>query len=299
MITMLCAALLLACAAAARAEGEWLRVDKGVSYGETREGRKLYMNVYEPPQKKPHMPACISIHGGSWKEGDADGNAGFSVFLARQGMMVFDIDYRLTTEARWPAQIEDSKTAVRYVRSHCRENDVDPDRIMAAGGSAGAHLACLLAVLPQGKYEGVGWEGVSSSVQAVLNVVGPVDLNFFVDSEKMRTTSHFYEEGVQVIRMLAPSEEGDLAAMLREMSPVSYVKPGVCPHCNCYGGIDEVVMYDQGEKYHRALTAAGCVSSLYIAEGRGHEFSDDMKERAQAFCADFVSGANAFAPRKQ
>ncbi|MBQ9359088.1 MAG: alpha/beta hydrolase [Abditibacteriota bacterium] len=164
MITAICAALLLACAPAVMAAGEWLHVDKRVCFGETREGRKLYMNVYEPPEKKALMPACISIHGGSWKEGDADSNAGFSVFLARHGMMVFDIDYRLTTEARWPAQIEDCKTAVRFVRSSCRKYDIDPGRIMAAGGSAGAHLACMLAVLPQGKYEGAGLTEVSSSV---------------------------------------------------------------------------------------------------------------------------------------
>ncbi|MBQ9359089.1 MAG: prolyl oligopeptidase family serine peptidase [Abditibacteriota bacterium] len=124
-----------------------------------------------------------------------------------------------------------------------------------------------------------------------------MDLNFFVDSEKMKNTSGFYEEGVEAITMLAPSANGDLGAMLREMSPLTYVKPGICPHCSCYGAVDEVVMYDQGQKYHKALAEAGNATSLYIAPGRGHEFSDDMKERASAFCSDFVNGRNAFAAR--
>ena len=109
-----------------------INVTKNVIYGKTTAGRPLSMYVYEPEGLGDSAPAFISIHGGGWIWGTAEDNIEFSTFIAEQGFKVFDAEYRLTSEARWPAQIEDCKTAVRYVRANYRKYGVDPGRIMAA-----------------------------------------------------------------------------------------------------------------------------------------------------------------------
>ena len=161
----------------------------GVSHSQamvyrTDGARRVTLEVYRPspaadmaPSGQPR-PAVVAIHGGSWSGGsmtsfrhDAQNAV---VRLAQRGLMVFAIDYRLARPGSpgWPGAIEDIREAVRWVRRHCREFDVETERIAVMGQSSGGHLASLLATLP----EELGADGVSSKVQAVVNFYGPSDL---------------------------------------------------------------------------------------------------------------------------
>ncbi len=275
-----------------------INVRKNVIYGKTTAGRPLAMYIYEPEGLGDCAPAFISVHGGAWIEGDLEGNAEFALFIAELGFKVFDVEYRLSREARWPAQIEDCKTAVRHVRANYREYGIDPGKIMAGGISAGGHLACMLGVVPEGKYEGGGWTEASSSVQAVLNIVGPADLRYYRDPEILATNVNS-QAFIDWIDALVPDTRGDYREMLADMSPVSYVRPGLCPHLNMYGGIDNVVMYQMGEDYKKLLDKAGVPNTLLVAEGVWHEFSEEMQQAAAGFCRDFIQGRNFFDPAKQ
>ncbi|MBR4747945.1 MAG: alpha/beta hydrolase [Abditibacteriota bacterium] len=273
-----------------------INVKKDIIFGKTTGGRPLSMYFYEPEGLGDCAPAFISIHGGGWIWGTAEDNVEFSTFIAEQGFKVFDIEYRLTGEARWPAQIEDCRTAVRHVRANHYNYGIDPGRIMAGGISAGGHLACMLGVLPEGKYEGGSWTEASSVIQGVLNAVGPADLRYYVDPEILRTTIH-KDEFAEWIGSLVPDPRGDYPAMLTDISPVNYVRPGLCPHLNMYGGTDDIVMWQMGADYKKLLDAAGVSNTLLVAEGRWHEFSEEMRQAAAGYCRDFVEQKGFFAPR--
>ena len=139
-------------------------------------GRPLHVDAVWP-EKLPAglLPAILFVHGGGW----AGGSHKFMrpMFLATRGYFVATVEYRLSGEATWPAQIEDCKLAVRWLRANAPKYHVDPDRIGVWGESAGGHLvACLGTIGPEASLEGEGgYPGVSSKVQAVVDFFGPVD----------------------------------------------------------------------------------------------------------------------------
>lgn len=106
--------------------------------------------------------------------------------LVARGTLVAAIDYRLAPEYKFPAQIEDVMCAVRFLRAHAADYNLDPDRIGAIGGSAGGHLVALLGTVdtsaPFSQTSG-GWNGVSSRVQAVVDLFGPSDLGAMLQGQ--------------------------------------------------------------------------------------------------------------------
>ncbi len=130
------------------------------------------------PNGSGPFPVVLYVHGGAWLEGDRGEAAPIAPRLASRGYVVASIDYRLSGAARFPAQIQDAKAAVRWLRAHAGDYDLDEGRIAAWGSSAGAHLAALLGTsggvaaledLAQGGF------ARSSRVQAVVDWYGPTD----------------------------------------------------------------------------------------------------------------------------
>ncbi|MEX2600091.1 MAG: alpha/beta hydrolase [Balneolaceae bacterium] len=124
-------------------------------------------------------PALVIVHGGGWRGGSksVDVYQNMMIDYANQGYVTINIDYRLLDEAEFPACIEDVKTAVRWLRAHADEYQVDPDRIGAYGHSAGAHLALMLAMAPESAgLEGEGWNEYSSMVNVAAAGSPPTEL---------------------------------------------------------------------------------------------------------------------------
>ena len=117
------------------------------------------------------------LHGGGWERGDKNGSSG-AKFLAAAGFVTASIYYRLSGEAKFPADLEDCKCAIRYLRANAAKFDLDPDRIGVAGASSGGHLALLLGMADEkaGLEGSGGWPNVSSRVRAVVSYYGPTDL---------------------------------------------------------------------------------------------------------------------------
>ncbi|MCW9712316.1 alpha/beta hydrolase [Aliifodinibius salicampi] len=124
-------------------------------------------------------PALVIVHGGGWRAGSksVDVYQKMMVDYAQQGYVTININYRLLDEAKFPACIEDVKTAVRWLRAHADKYQVDPDRIGAYGHSAGAHLAMMLAMAPESAgLEGEGWNEYSSMVNVAAAGSPPTEL---------------------------------------------------------------------------------------------------------------------------
>jgi acetyl esterase/lipase len=229
-------------------------------------GRALRAEIARPtaPSAKP-MPAVLWIHGGGWSGGSHRGNG--ALWLATQGYFTASIEYRLSGEATWPAQIEDCKLGVRWLRANAAKYNVDPDRIGCWGSSAGGHLVACLGTMNDARFEGRGGcEGVSSRVQAVVDYCGPADMT----------------EGSAGIQ--GAKDDNDSKALLglfgkpfkkkpelwRDGSPVVHVKPGCPPFLIVHGDADKTVPFAQSERLKAALKKAGVPVQLLRVKGGGH-----------------------------
>ncbi len=154
---------------------EWV---KDVEYGVGGE-RKLLLDIVRPkhPPAGP-MPVLVWVHGGAWLGGDKSSGIWRLAPYAQKGYFCATISYRLSQVAVFPAQIEDCKCAIRYLRAHARKYNIDADRIGVWGSSAGGHLVAMLGTAAEAKdLEGTGgWKAQPSKVQAVCDWCGPSDL---------------------------------------------------------------------------------------------------------------------------
>ena len=140
------------------------------------------LNVYEPIPPPRSAPAVVDIHGGGWVSGDANLQPetldwDVEPMLVGKGWVFVSINYRLAPSSPWPAQIEDAKCAVRFLRANAQALHIDPTRIGAIGASAGGHLAGMLGLTgAQTSFDEGGNLDRSSAVEAVVDEYGPTDL---------------------------------------------------------------------------------------------------------------------------
>src|SRR5512139_498676 len=152
-----------------------------LTYSTLRGYRPLRLDLYRQPAVKTAQPLVMFIHGGAWSFANPRVGAAFRNFplilaaLAERGYVVASIEYRLSGEARFPAQSEDVATALRYLRSNAARLGIDPARIALWGMSAGAHLGAMNAVTcqPADCAQGfVGWFGVYDLQALVADTEG-------------------------------------------------------------------------------------------------------------------------------
>jgi acetyl esterase/lipase len=229
--------------------------------------------VSAPASLDKPAPAAVYIHGGSWIGGDQD-SGGFIISeigpaLNAAGFVVANVNYRLGPEAQWPAQIEDVKCAIRYLRAYARKLHIDPEHIGAWGHSAGGHLAALLGTAgPSAGWDTGSYLKYSSAVQAVADLSGPANLV---------TMSNEGASGVvqdNFITLLGPVPPEQLPEELRAASPVTYVSPEDPPFLIIHGELDTIVHPSQSQELATALHAAGVPASLVIVKGGGHALDE-------------------------
>lgn len=174
-----------------------------------------------------------------------------------------NVDYRLTDEAIFPAQIQDMKCAVRWLRAHAREYNVDPKHIGVWGHSAGGHLAALMGTTGGVKeFEGdCGWPEQDSRVQAVINIAGVIDLLKQPWSQDSADTA-----GARLVG--GPLKEKlDVVA---KTNPITFITKDDPPVLTIHGDKDEAVPLVQSEALHAALQRAGVKSEFVVMKGMGH-----------------------------
>lgn len=228
----------------------------------------ILATVFRPREKSEHpRPGIVFIHGGGWRSGQTYNT--FGAWLAERGYVVASIGYRLSTEAKWPAQIEDCKLGVRWLRANAEKYGVDPNRIGTYGTSAGGHLAACLGIMQDSpELEGTGgWEGTSSRVSAVVALSPPADLT--ADWLPGSPPPQWVEDLLGVPRDSNPE-------LWKQASPAQNVQPGTPPFFIAHGENDTHVPFaSQGEKLRDALTAAGTTVEWIPVKNGQHGFFVD------------------------
>jgi acetyl esterase/lipase len=218
------------------------------------------LDLYLPEKTHKPVPLIVAIHGGGWQAGDKSQFPGGG--LVRAGFAVASINYRLTQQATWPAQIYDCKAAVRWLRAHAKEYKIDPHHVGAWGASAGGHLAALLGTGGDVK-ELEGDEGnldQSSDVQAVCDFFGPTDLTKIKDEHVAGDAlTHLFGGPLR-----------DHPDQAKQASPITYVTKDDAPFLIMQGSKDPLVHPEQSQWLDEALKKAGVESHLVIVEGAGH-----------------------------
>ena len=235
--------------------------EKGVVYGKGG-GEDLTMNVARPKDVAGPLPCVLVIHGGGWAAGNKEGHNNLTWEFAKRGYVSATVGYRLVPKALYPAQIEDVKCAVRYVRANAEKLGVDPKRIGATGFSAGGHLSMMLGVM--GKDDGLEGEGGNpeqpSQVNAVVAFFGPTDFINVVFPDASRPIVEKWIGGTREEK----KEE------YRKASPITYVSKGDAPTLMIQGTKDPLVPHDQAYRMADALTAAGVPGRVDLILGAGH-----------------------------
>ncbi|PYJ18845.1 MAG: hypothetical protein DME96_00530 [Verrucomicrobia bacterium] len=233
-------------------------------------GAVLTLDLYCPEKVSGPLPVIVWIHSGGWSRGRKERCP--AVTLVQDGYAVASIDYRLTTTAPFPAQIEDCKAAVRWLRANASTYHLDPDHIGVWGHSAGGHLAALLGTSGGVReLEGTGDNmSYSSRVQAVCVVSGPGDLLQLYRAATGPSGTEMNPKVKPALEALigVPVEENKTKAMAA--SPITYVSKDDPPFLMIHGEIDSTVPVSQAESFAAALKAAGVETTLEIAPGRGH-----------------------------
>lgn len=241
-------------------------LDAGIIFAEV-DGHPLRLNVVWP-QDEAHTPRpiVIWIHGGGWREGrHTDGLEWWCCpAMAAAGFVAVSVEYRLSGEARYPAQIHDVKAAIRWVRANAARFDGDPDRIGLWGHSAGGHLAALAGLTGDGaEFEGeVGPAEVSSRVQAVVAASAGTDFSqraFVMDPE---ASPYIFD----LFAGVGPDQQ----ELMRLASPVNHASADAPPFLIIHGDADPLVPVEQGDRLIRALQAVGAPVAYERLAGADH-----------------------------
>lgn len=239
----------------------------------------LKLDLYLPEKEiAGGVPVVVWIHGGGWLFGSKEEYCVLT-WLAAEGIAVASINYRLLHEARWPAQLEDCREAIAWLRAHAREYGLDPSKVAVAGGSAGGHLAAILGT-PQ------------PSERAIPRVTGVID--FFGPSDLLSLPSNVPRAGrtdAQLARTNGARLVGgivrDHVEAAKEASAFHRVSAEAAPFLIFHGAKDPLVPLEQSERLHEALQKAGVTSELVVLPEAAHGGwpfdTDAMREKMRSF----------------
>ncbi len=240
--------------------------------------RKEKLDLYLPADAAPGQkrPALVWIHGGGWTGGTKTENRAKNVCVtaAEAGYVAVSVDYRLGAGA-WPTNLFDCKNAVRFLQAHAARYGVDPDRIAVAGGSAGGHLALMVA-LTTGKpgLEPTGddtpYAGVSSAVRCVVNFYGVTNILTRRETDKQGNPSEARRTLAGPMSVHRATSETD--PVLALSSPVTHVARNSPPMLTLHGRADATVDYLQAEELDRVARERGARHELLLLDGVGHTF---------------------------
>jgi acetyl esterase/lipase len=239
-----------------------VRVETALVYGKGGD-QDLKLDLAMPPTGDGPFPAVVCIHGGGWRAGKREDLRSLIETIAGRGFVAVTISYRLAPKAKFPAQIEDCKAAVRWLRANAKKYKVDPKHIGAVGFSAGGHLVSLLGTTrKKDDLEGKGGNpDESSAVQAVVNFFGPTNFN---DKD--------WTEGVEntfLVPILGASYK-DKPGLYKRLSPINYVTKEAPPFLFFHGTKDPLVGLRHSRQLAEKLKKAGVQATVVEMEGEGH-----------------------------
>jgi acetyl esterase/lipase len=246
--------------------------------------KSLLLDLYLPAQAKGPLPLVVWIHGGAWSAGSKEGCP--AVWLVGRGYAVASINYRLSQEAIFPAQIEDCKAAIRYLRASAARYSIDANHIGVWGSSAGGHLVALLGTSGDVKeLEGAVGDNLtaSSRVQCVVDYFGPTDFMKFKDQPTWVKVNQPDSPLVRLVGGLL-EEKKDLVA---KANPITFISRDDPPFLVAHGDKDNTVPISQSQLLVAALRKAGVAVTFEVVKGAGHGFNGVQNEALNSIVTSF------------
>jgi len=259
------------------APGPTASLSKSIKYKSTPEG-DLHLNMFWPEGHgvSDKRPVIVLFFGGGWVAGKPQQMAGHARYFARAGYVAISAKYRIRNkDGRHLTPydcVEDGKSVVRYLREHAEELGIDPDKIIAGGGSAGGHVAACSAVIKG--YDAKNENAEISSVPNALVLFNPV-----IDTTDKGYGSEKFTQETQT-----------------DLSPCHHVRAGLPPTYIVHGTADRTVPFENVERFDRLMRKAGNVCKLVAFEGRRHGFFNvpGFKKGTQEDFTAIMEGATAF-----
>lgn len=299
-------ALLTALAVPSLSSAQSCQTYTGLTYGTyvDRNGatQELKLELLVPQGAAGLVPVVVWIHGGGWKSGSRLPIPARVSDLCLRGFAVASVDYRLTTTALWPAQIQDVRGAVRWLRAHAAEHGLDTDRVAAWGDSAGGHLASMLGTSGgistitigsvtedlEGSTGGnIGESGESSRVQAVVHWYGATD---FLQMRFYPSNVNHDGSGSDESRLIGGPIQAN-PERTATANPITYASADDPPLLAMHGTVDKVIPFNQSQLLVDALKAAGASATLRPVTGAGHGGTPFDKPSNVQLVYDFLGAA--------
>jgi acetyl esterase/lipase len=232
-----------------------------------------------PPKTTKPTPVVINIHGGGWNKGVKESQTGFNTFF-KAGYAVANIEYRLTQQATAPAAIEDTRCALIYLIKNADALNIDVNKIVIMGGSAGGHLALMGGLLGNDNRFDSNCKGVKNiKVAAIINKYGIVDV-------------WAWGYGKNITSKSATRWLGDKATdqnFAASVSPITYVNKNSPPVYIVHGDADPTVPYQHSVDLYKKLQNAGVKSKFVTVEGGLHgKFPKEKNSEINKDIMDFL-----------
>jgi len=235
--------------------------EKNVVYGKGA-GEELTLNLARPAAEGTKRPCVLVIHGGGWAGGNKEMHNTLAQDFAKRGYVSATVGYRLAPKHRFPAQVEDVKCAVRFLRANAAAYGLDAERVGATGFSAGAHLSMMLGVM--GKEDGLEGDGgnaeLSSQVNAVVSFFGPTDL----------LATDIGEQSKKILKEFIGGTSAEKPDEYKRASPITYLTNGDAPMLLIQGTKDPLVPHTQATVLIDAMTRERVKGRLDLIAGAGH-----------------------------
>lgn len=257
------------------------RVYRAIPYAQAG-SRSLLLDLYLPLDTRSPVPVVVYIHGGDWMFGDRTSPP--VLFLRDHNMAVASIDYRLAPRSWFPAQIQDCRDALVFLRDNAKRFGIDPQRMGVMGESAGGHLAALLATAPdEAQFVGTRKTPASPRVRALCSVSGPMDIEYLGCLADM-------VDGVigrHPIQQLLGGTIEQKRSLARLASPIQHITPDTPPSLLIFGDQDYVVPPILNREMDKALQAAGVEVRTYEVKGMAHDMIAIWTPEVRQHVADF------------
>jgi acetyl esterase/lipase len=252
----------------------------------TATGYEAKLDVYRRRDVTTPQPTLVFYHGGGWVAGTKEASFMSVMPWLEMGWNVVNVEYRMARVALAPAAVEDAQCALRFVVSQAKNYNIDVDKIVVSGESAGGHLALAAGMIPASAgftsiCSGGGFtanDGTVPKVAAIINWYGITDLNEMLAGPNGRSYA---------VQWVGSGSNRD--AIAKSVSPLTYVRADLPPILSIQGDADPIVPYTQNTRLRDALTKAGAKNELFTIPGGGHgNFKPDERTKAYAKIHEFL-----------
>jgi acetyl esterase/lipase len=281
-------ALLIAAFVSSESLGQTSTAPKGKKF--TLETDLVYRKIDDKPVKldlaypkegKGPFPVVVCVHGGAWRLGSKKEMRDWIEFFAENGFVAASVGYRLIPEGKWPGQVEDVQTAVRWLRSNAEKYNLDPKRLGAMGFSAGGHLVSFLGMIDKcDGFECKDFPEVSSKVRCVVNYFGPCDLTYYGSDESAQNA---------VFEPMFGYRFKDNAECYKKGSPINYITKDTVPFLIFHGTEDRLVPIEQSRKLNEKLKDVGVPVKLIEFKGADHGWTGENNRLSTRTTLEFFT----------